>query len=277
MPRHDDAAGSVQQAGAGSAIRMSWPAGGAGLAAPAVGFAKFPQANTGTAIGATTSFAGGTTTANIVRLGANSLRLNSTVGTGSAVAPNMFPNVFTERAGGQLNTDFLAFSWRVTMSIPALTGPLGNRECGLVMVCGARNNNPVSSNQAGVSIGPTDVANASVRIRAWATDGIVGAPTVNVALLTTIDYTLWHTWEIRGVWGSASADPYLQVLVDGIPQSARISWTAAAGLLPTIATALAASAGYFGMGCVNNSNAIAASIHVSSWTFTMANSAAGLA
>lgn len=263
MPLFESAAGISQQPGAGALLRLSWP-NGADQYGNVNCWQKFNSTLTGNA--QTVALGGGTTTAPFIQLGRSCLRLNATAAgpTGSGFGFTIKPQFVTERTGGQLFTDGLCWSFRADLAMDALAAPLGAKDFGVTLLMGTRSNPPQRANQAGVTLGPTDVN--SVRIRAKAADG--GANTIDQLITggATLDVTKWHTWQLNGVSGSASTDPYLQAFVDNVPVTPKFSWTAAAALLPPLT--IAAGFPFFEL-WVHNATDLNTSLYLGSMTFTV--------
>lgn len=270
MDRQSSAAAAAQANGAGSSLRWYWPA-EADRAATTDAATKYQGTASGTTgVMQVVSVGGAIETANVIRLGSSANQFASGVGTGTGRGFTARPMFMTERAGGALVDDVCAFSFRVTMSIPTLGGPLAaNKDLGMGFACGSRSGSPANSAQAGVVFGPTDVA--TVKLRGWRVDG--GPLTIDQTV-TAFDYSQFHTYEIRGVWGSPSTDPTLQALVDGVPATPKFSWTAAAALLPALNIVVGAP--WFTFWFWNVSNGVSPTAFVRSMMLAVANNEAGL-
>lgn len=268
MDRQSSAAAAAQANGAGSSMRWYWPP-GADQYVTNNQWTKFNAAAAGSP-GSQAGAFGGAVEALAIRLGSPSSNFPSAAASGCNRGPTARPPVMTERSGGPLVDDVCAFSFRATLSIPILGGALAaNRDLGIGFACGVRTGSPALSAQAGVMFGPTDVA--TIRLRAWAADG--GGLTVNQNV-TAFDYSTWHTWELRGVWGSSTQDPFLIALIDGTAVTPRISWTAAAALLPPLT--IAAGAPYYTMMFWNASAGVSPTAFMRSYQLVLANNEAGL-
>ena len=270
MPAFESAAGISQQPGAGALVRVSWP-NGADQFGNVNSWRKFNDTLTGGA--QVVALGGGTQTTPFIQLGRSCMRQNATAAgpTGSGVGMTLKAPFVTERTGGQLQTDALCWSFRADIAMDALVAPLGAKDYGVTLLMGTRSNPPQRANQAGVTFGPTD-AN-SVKIRAKAADA--GANTIDQLVTggATLDVTKWHTYQLNGVSGSPTTDPYLQAFIDGNPVTAKFSWTAAAALLPPLT--IAAGFPFFQL-WVHNATDLNTSLYVGGMTFTIARTESDL-
>lgn len=261
---------NAQIAGAASVLRSRWPR-GITDGGDATAVDKFGTADVNNY--SITAYAGGTQQTLVVNgVAAVDFKATATP-TGFGVAYSRRLSWFTERSGGKLYDGWTCWSFRATLQFDNPPGVITG-DCGIVLACG--NNNSVNgdgiSTNPGVIFGPNNADNITLRARR--VNG--GAQTVTdvVAAALTPTLTKFNTYDLRIVSGSASSDPVLYGLINGVVVTPRIPWTAAAALLPP-PNAVAGNFGYT-LAAINRGGGGVPNMYVHELLLTAAQSEADL-
>lgn len=266
--RTDQAIANVAVRGAGSRLRVYWPMRQNNAT---YGIDKFGASDqSGFGFGG-----GGTGNSEALYNGALAIRMqSSSTPDGNWVQWNQI-SPFVERTGGAVIDEGACVSLRVTVAYGGIAGgpvPL-TFDTGLYVSDFLQNGKPFNTASAGIEFGVIDTA--SVSLRSWANNG-GGAPQVNevVAAGLTPDVTLYNTYELQFISGSATSDPVMFGLINGVKVTNEYALTSAAGLVPR-PNNNSGNPGYV-VGFTNYSNGILQSAYVHEFCITIAATQADL-
>ena len=274
MSLHPTIAANVEIPGAGAVLRQEWPSTQSNVSTGSA--AKFgisplnPLSSLGGVSPAQTLY-GGAACAQFPSAAADTY-------SGLTFATNI--SFYTERTGGAVLDSWSCWSLKLTAAFPALAADI-DMDVGIVLGCGGTSslnygavNGPGTLTQAGLIFGPT--GNGHIALRARAVIG--GAETISeqVAAALTPDLTKFNTFEVQFITGSASTDPVVFGLVNGVVVTARYALTAAAGLFPNPLQGSGSNKWGYSYNFLNRSAGNYANVYMKKARLTAAQNAAAL-